>query len=141
MFKRGSYGAIALRDLGGAKLMLQNDRYNDAVLFAQQSLEKILKEYVQQNADAVKDVSVLHSHKLLRILQATGDEDLQVYRHVLSSITDCYYDSRYPGLDYTDYTLEEATHYCQVAEEVVSAIVSKLSKDAGSESLARLELR
>lgn len=129
-FAVGSYGNIARRDLKMSDMCLSEDMFNDSVVYSQQCIEKILKEYIQRNADKINDRESLHSHKLVRLLKVCAINELDSYRYKLSAITDCYFDARYPGPDYTVYDKEEATEFNLTANEIFDIVCYKL--DQGS---------
>ena len=126
MFEFGSYGYIALKDLKTATTLYRAGDWNPCMLYCQQCIEKILKQYIQCNVSSV-DRTLLSSHKLLRLANATGISQLCIYRDKLSTITYGYFDGRYPGIDYTDYTEEEALSALQVARDIVDIVAKACS--------------
>lgn len=128
MFKVGSYGMIALRDLRCSGILLEAESYNDSVVYSQQAIEKILKHYIHAGYAGGVDAATLKSHKLLLLLRASGINELEPYRDVVSTITDCYFDARYPGIDYTEYTRADAIRYNTVATEIVDLVTRKIQE-------------
>lgn len=123
MFDRGTYGSIAVDDLDNAHIMLNNQKYNASVVYSQQAIEKILKQYIQQFGKGQADD--LKSHKLLKLLKLTELQELQKFRGDVSEITDCYFDARYPGIDYTQYTKDDADRFLSVASDIVLLVIQK----------------
>lgn len=126
MFKDNSYGASALRDVRGAEILLKSGDYNLSVEHSQQAIEKILKEYLVSKNYLSSTSDMLKSHKLLRLSSACNIDKLKVYNDVLSTITDCYFDARYPGIDFELYTFEQAEKYFEVAKDIISIVTKDL---------------
>lgn len=142
MFESGTYGAIALDDLDTAEAMLQAKKYNASVVYSQQAIEKILKHHLQYFSGS--NVDDLKSHKLLKLAKATGIRELQQFRGQLSEITDCYFDARYPGVDYTVYTIDDAIMYLDVATKIVNIVkgcITSSGRSDGGVSTLNLRIR
>lgn len=128
-FPIGSHGYIAADDLGAANDLLTVKRYNASVVFAQQCIEKILKHYIKTTMRVCSDdESVMRSHKLVRLVKESGIPELLDRMGDIGMITDCYFDARYPGVDYTEYTADEALRYYNLAAFAFDTVCKYLEK-------------
>lgn len=126
-FAYGSYGYIACRDLQKAHAMLE--LFPDgSVTYSQQAVEKILKHWINETMHTEEVESLLKSHKLVRLLACTTPELLSQYRGDLSELTAYYFDSRYPGINYTEASLEDATHFYQCAKQLIDDVSTLIQK-------------
>lgn len=126
-FNYGSYGYIACRDLQKAKAMV-NTFPDGSVTYSQQAAEKILKHWINETIHSEEVESLLKSHKLVRLLSYTTTELLSRYRGDLSELTSYYFDSRYPGINYTEPSLEDATHFYQCVERLTDDVIALIEK-------------
>lgn len=128
-FPVGSYGYIAVNDLETANDLLSLKRYNSPVVHTQQCIEKILKHYIKTTMKVCNDdESVMRSHKLVRLVKASGIPELLDRMGDIGMITDCYFDARYPGVDYTEYTADDALRYFNLAVFVFDTVCKYLEK-------------
>lgn len=126
-FAYGSYGYIACRDLQKAKAMLTTFP-DGSVTFSQQATEKILKHWINETMHTEEVESLLKSHKLVRLLSCTTPELLARYRGELSELTSYYLDSRYPGINYTEASEEEAKRFYDCAKQLIEDIIQLMNK-------------
>lgn len=124
-FNYGSYGYIAKKDLDAAVSFITIN-CNASVQYSQQALEKLLKEYITQryfNSD-VKEL--LKSHKLKLLYTKAGLLELSKYECELQTLSDYYFDGRYPGINYKEPTKEEALKLLKAVENSFEIIYNKL---------------
>lgn len=116
-----TYLELSKRDYKFAKDMMQHNNYNPCGRFCQQSVEKRLKHYIEQNGDG-QDIGLLGTHNLRKIYErvcklANISVD-RAMRTALVELTSYYYDTNYPGESYIELTKEDATFALQLCEEV-----------------------
>ena len=96
---------------------------NNCAVIAQQICEKLLKSIlVKVNADAV----ILRSHNLKRICDTIKDE-IEIEREsylYLSTLSDFYFDARYPGDDFILVSDEDIEMSFKVTHELHSVVNS-----------------
>lgn len=116
----------ANHDLGTAKILLENKRFDAASFYCQQSLEKALKAYSLLK----KRESPGHIHSLIKLAKFT--ELPEKFHKFLRRLSPEYYLSRYPDasedIPYTLYAKEEVVEYIKQAEEVIKWISTRMKK-------------
>lgn len=138
-FSLGSYGYLAYRDLRSAELLIQYEHWNSSDVLIQQSIEKYLKHYINEKSPSGATPDDLRGHKLLKLLKVSGINRLADLRGALSEITDCYFDARYPGEDYTEYEKNDIMYYLSAAYTVekymLSVFFEKIEEATGANQL------
>lgn len=124
IYKYGSYGYIAHKDLARANIALASESYEMAGQYCQQCLEKIFKEYIQENSIGEDLSGVLKSHNLRKLANQASIESIKPYSAILAKISGYYYETRYPGVDYCELDQEDAVEAVQTTKEIVNIIDS-----------------
>ena len=123
-FSPGSYGYIAYRDLRTAEILIQFECWNNITILIQQSIEKYLKHYINEKSPNGATPDDLRGHKLLKLLNVSGIPQSRDIRGALSEITDCYFDARYPGENYTEYGESDVQYYLETAHKIEKYMLS-----------------
>jgi len=117
-----TYKYFGDRDLKEAGILLQADAFSTAGRFAQQAVEKHLKQYIQDNGD-ISDINFLTTHNTIslyeKVVKLGGlkfDEDCHQMMFVLRSY---YYDTNYPGADARELSEKEATKAVTFAKKII----------------------
>jgi HEPN domain-containing protein len=112
-------------DLGSARILLKNNAFPAVICYhAHQVIEKYLKGYLAYN-----DFEFEKIHKLdilLADVVAKIDKDFQEYKDTASSITDYYFETRYPADFKEDISLEEAREAVEKSSEFRDFVLSKV---------------
>ena len=115
-----TYEHLSSRDLRDAKLLLKSQSYSSAGRFAQQAVEKKLKQYIEDNGDT-SDMGVLSTHNTTklydRVVELGGLKKNKDHRVMMAVLKDYYYDINYPGENSRELDEEEATEAVRFAEE------------------------
>ena len=115
-----TYEHLSSRDLRDAKLLLKSQSYSSAGWFAQQAVEKKLKQYIEDNGDT-SDMGVLSTHSTTklydRVVELGGLEKNKDHRIMMAVLKDYYYDINYPGENSRELDEEEATKAVRFAED------------------------
>lgn len=107
-----SYLDVAREDLRVAGVLSQMKEGNHLVRLCQQYAEKMLKACIMQFGSAERDTLLLHTHNVRRLAEKCAElkgivfskEEVAYFR----ALTEYYFDTNYPGVDYTRVTAEEA---------------------------------
>lgn len=123
-YKYGSYGYIAHKDLRDAKLLYSVGSYDACAVHAEQAVEKLLKEVINTDLSITADPSILKTHKIRKLIKvlATKYPELAKYSYLGARLSDVYFDTRYPGIDYEECDQQEAKELLSGAEEVFAII-------------------
>ena len=120
------YRDIALRDLEEAEFSFKNERYRAAVFFFQQFAAKSAKALLEKKDPEHK---LLKSHMVERILEGYDEA------HKTSEIgdkarylTSFYYDTRYPGDNYSEATKAQAERAKKFSAELNEYFKAELDK-------------
>lgn len=127
MLEFGTYGYIAKQDLDRAN-KLQDIDYGAAILFAHQSVEKILKHYLNNYYFNPDVKGLLQIHKLKILYKRIQELNLDEYEVELQSLSDYYFDGRYPGLGFYEPDKEETIKLVEVANIVFEKVINLLNK-------------
>ena len=118
------YRDISLKDLDEGNFSLENKRYRSAVFFYQQYAEKSAKALLEKIEPEHK---LLKSHSVEKILEAYDEG------HKISEIGDkaryltgFYFDTRYPGDNYTEITAAQAARAKEFAEALEEYFAAEL---------------
>lgn len=129
-FKYGTYGYIAYKDLHRAQKNFEMGEYCVTGFYAQQCLEKIAKQYISEKIIGEDTSHYMKSHRLKKLysripLARTIDNIEAVY-----SLTDCYFDNRYPGEDYFELKKEPASRYLKSTIQIFYEVSDMLFGDS-----------
>ncbi|MCL2216208.1 MAG: HEPN domain-containing protein [Defluviitaleaceae bacterium] len=132
MAEIGSYLYIAKKDLSRAKIMHAAQDYSAGGRFSEQSVEKCLKAFIEQNGIS-DDYRLMSLHKPRRLyerclelgLSSLSDKDICT----LSQLADYYYDTNYPGNAYFELTKAQSQEALELAEKVVVLIEAALERE------------
>ncbi len=126
-YKYGTYGYIAKRDLENAVKCLKSEMPNLAIFSAQQAMEKLLKHYLSETYVGIDKTDIMRSHKLSLLANKTGISGLKQYRDCLNTISNYYFDGRYPGSDYEEVSAEEAAELVGIAQDLFVLVEKKIA--------------
>ena len=121
MFPAGTYGSIAIDDLDSANILLNYKKYNASVSSSHQAVEKILKQYLQQN-DRLRESDV-HTQDLVALMRQANIGALTRYKELITAMSGCYESANYPGEYYNRYTEYEASSYLEAAARIVETVI------------------
>ncbi|BCN28806.1 HEPN domain-containing protein [Anaeromicropila herbilytica] len=129
-----NYYAIAYNDLKYAEAGMTTGYYNNVASGCQQVVEKFLKFILENYCIKNGDIEIMRSHKLKTLAKGVMNEidGVNINLDDMSYLTDYYYDARYPGVDYTIVTEEEATRCIEIARtilEITNSIIKRLEKE------------
>ena len=120
-----TYQYLGNRDLKDAITLLKAASYSSAGRYAQQAVEKNLKQFIEDNGDT-SDTTLLSGHNTVklydRVVELGGlalDKD---HRKMMSVLKDYYYDINYPGDCCRELNEEEAQEAVCFAKELIAAI-------------------
>jgi len=117
----GSFVYIAKKDLDRARLMHSVEDYSAAGRFCEQSVEKCLKSYIEQKGNS-GDFRLMSLHKPRRLYERCVQLGMNPLPAcdvaVLSSLSDYYYDTNYPGNSYFELTQEQSAEAINLAEKI-----------------------
>jgi len=115
------YFEYSKRDFEYAVGNLSLGFYDPCGRFCQQSVEKRMKHYIEQNGDA-SDFGFFTTHNLGRlydrICQIAGQKNDKAVRGDLSKLTDYYFDTNYPKAMNIELTQEMAQEAVDIAAYV-----------------------
>ena len=116
---RVSYLEYSNKDMKYAHDMYSLENYDPCGRFCQQSVEKRLKHYIELNGGP-EDLYFLSTHNLKRLYEKVcqltkSDVDYELLGK-LSTLTDYYFDTNYPGDFNIELTEEMAKEALQIAE-------------------------
>jgi len=107
-----SYADIALEDLQASRELLKVRMYNHATRLCQQYVEKMFKDVIFRLGKDERDMLSLSSHNIYKLSKRVATlletefskDDIGLFR----TLTDCYFDTNYPGENYIRISKEEA---------------------------------
>ena len=123
LFSQGSYGYIAEKDLATAKKILDLSPQHSAFL-SQQSVEKILKQALQETGISAYDL--FKTHTLKKLARNLHEFNLDNFLVDLTDLTDVYFNTRYPGEEYWEIDLTKSKKLLSVAIDINSIVIKKL---------------
>lgn len=125
-----SYYDIASNDLEYIEASFYLGYYNNLAAGCQQVVEKYLKHIVEHFCTDLEDINVMRTHslKVLQKLIIIVISDVKLNLDDMVFLTD-YFDARYPGVDYSIVTEEEAQRCLRIAQEVRDEINRILKRD------------
>ena len=112
--------SMALKDLNGAKILLEHDADSGLVCFhCQQAIEKYLKGYL-----IVKTGRLYEGHSLIKLCKfaVEYDEKFSEFMKDLSFVNVFYIETRYPAEDPIKVAREDALECIRIAERLISFI-------------------
>jgi len=116
-------------DIETAQLLFDKEGYNEVICFhIHQAIEKYLKGFLVYNGVRHKRI-----HDLEELIKACGDIDSNFLNFLdeCSSITEYYFESRYPLGDIINYPLERVKESLDAAYNIIGLIDDKMK--AGNE--------
>jgi len=120
-----TYEYFGKRDLKEGEILLNAGSFSSAGRYAQQAVEKHLKQFIQDNGET-SDINILTTHNTVilyeRVVKLGGlkfDDDCHKMMFVLRAY---YYDTNYPGKDARELSEREATYALAFAKELIDAI-------------------
>lgn len=120
-----NYYDIACSDLLCMQFLLDSGCYNQISVHAQQTAEKMLKSVMELAVPPDNDTErIMRGHNLRQIYDKIHAflPDFELNRHELSSLKDYYYDTKYPGDNFTNVTQEECNDNLRIAYDVVAQV-------------------
>ena len=114
-------------DIETAQLLFDERGYNEVICFhIHQAIEKYLKGFLVYNGVRYKRI-----HDLEELVKACGDidNDFLTYLDECSSITEYYFESRYPLGDIINYLLEDVKDSLDVAYKIIGLVNDKIKAD------------
>lgn len=104
------------------------DYYNPIAIQSQQIAEKYLKHLLDVYCTDTDNTDLLKSHKLHRIYDKISAKftDLKLDKNDLRMLSEYYFDTRYPGVDFTFVTKEEAEKCIEVVIDVRNKVNSMI---------------
>ena len=118
-----SYLEYSNRDMKYANDMYALRNYDPCGRFCQQSVEKRLKHYIEQNGVS-NDVLILHTHSLAklyaRVCELANQPIDKITRGELHQLTTYYFDTNYPSEENVELTEEMASEALDIAVKVRS---------------------
>lgn len=126
-----NYYAIAYNDLKYAEAGIHTGYYNNVAAGCQQVVEKFLKFLLENYCVNNGDIDIMRSHKLKTLARGVMNElpFVDINMDDMSYLTDYYFDARYPGVDYTIVTEEEANRCLAIAKnmlEITNSLIVKM---------------
>ena len=120
-----TYQSIANRDADDAHFMLNANKFNEAVRFCEQSVEKHLKHIINKHAGA--DERLLGTRNVPAIakrVEAILNTSFTKIDHMwFRTLKSWYYDTNYPGDDYIEISREEASDTLEWFDMFVKQVV------------------
>ena len=120
-----TYRYFGERDLREAEILLRAGGFSSAGRFAQQVVEKHLKQFIHEKGDT-QDAAILTTHNTInlyeRVVKLGGLEFNKMHHMMMSVLRNYYYDTNYPGADARELDEEEATDAVEFAKELIAAI-------------------
>lgn len=101
----------------------------------QQAIEKILKHYL---CISTPNKAILHTNNLVSLINKSNLPDLKPYWRTLALLSQCYFDGRYPSLDYMEPTVEEAEELLEDVKQVFKIVLSAI--DSYQPSISSINL-
>lgn len=126
MFKTGSYGYIAEKNLISLEKNKVIEDYDTMIFLCEQCIEKLLKHYLTLTYIEEDRDSLMRSHKLYRLAMKSGISELKSYYQILTELGNLYFDSRYPGIDYEDVSKERALELYDATLAIYKIIKDKI---------------
>lgn len=120
-----NYYSIACDDLRCMQFMIDGGFYNQLSVNAQQVAEKMLKSVMEVTVPLDNHTEkIMHGHNLRLIYDQIREHlpDFKLNRYELSALKDYYYDSKYPGDNFVNVTLEECNDNLRIAYDVVEEV-------------------
>lgn len=114
-------------DIETAQLLFDERGYNEVICFhIHQAIEKYLKGFLVYNGVEYKRI-----HDLEELLKACSDIDADFLNFLdeCLSITEYYFESRYPLGDIMDYSSEEVKDSLDEAYKIIDLIKDKIKAD------------
>lgn len=128
MDKIGSYSYLAKKDAIRAQQMYDLGDYSACGKFCEQSVEKILKSFLEVNGNA-SDQPLMTLHKPKRLYDRCCELGLDTKDLILSAklaiFSDYYYDTNYPGNAYFELDEEQAKEALSIMDTVLSLVAYK----------------
>ena len=129
---RISYLEYSDKDQKYARDMYRLENYDPCGRFCQQSVEKRFKHYIELNGGP-EDLYFLSTHNLKRlyekVCQLTGAAVDYELIGKLSTLTDYYFDTNYPGDFNIELTEEMAREALQISESTNAWVDTLLNKN------------
>jgi len=114
-------------DIETAQLLFDERGYSEVICFhIHQAVEKYLKGFLVYNGVGYKRI-----HDLEELVKVCGDidKDFLNFLEECSSITEYYFESRYPLGGIMDYPLEEVKDSLDVAYKIIDLVNDKIKAD------------
>jgi HEPN domain-containing protein len=120
-----SYKYFGERDLKEAEILLKAEAFSSAGRFAQQAVEKHLKQYIGNNG-STNDINLLATHNTVnlyeRVVELGGLEFCENSHQMMFVLRSYYYDTNYPGANARELGEREATKAVDFAKEFIASI-------------------
>jgi len=120
-----TYKYFGDRDLREAEILLRAGAFSTAGRFAQQAVEKHLKQYIETGG-SIEDINLLATHNTIslyeRVVKLGGLEFDDICHQMMFVLRSYYYDTNYPGADARELSEKEATRAVSFAKELIAAI-------------------
>jgi len=120
-----TYEYLSMRDLHEAKVLLNGMCFSSAGRFAQQAIEKQLKQYIETHGDS-GDLPLLSIHNTTRlydrVVELGGLSMSRETRKMMAVLKDYYYDINYPGDNCRELEEYEAAEAVEFAETLISQL-------------------
>ena len=120
-----TYKYLGDRDLSDAKVLLQSGSASMTSRLVQQSVEKNLKQFIEDNGDT-EDLVLLSIHNTVKlydkVVSLSGLDYNKDDRKMMSVLRDYYYDLNYPGEECMEISPDEAKEAVEFATRLISEI-------------------
>lgn len=117
---------LAKEDYQDMKIMERNKRYRGAVLFAQQTVEKILKAYIVE----YKNVAPRHTHNIELLVKDASLNLNEIDDSEIAELTLAYTRVRYADMSRIHYnTKKEVESLLKIAEKIYLWVKDKLENN------------
>lgn len=140
-FEYGSFGHIAEKDLIRATKTYQIGEFSVCGFYCQQCLEKIGKQYLQRALLGSLETLDLKTHRLKKIYSKIDLADIDDALVTLYALTDCYFDSRYPGEDYFELDEQSAWKYLNATRRIFEKVCNQIEVVCGQVELTTNEFK
>ncbi len=123
---KNDYYSIAMNDYEYLMAVRHLPYYNQHCIASQQIAEKLLKHIVLISYSGDDKERMLKTHSLRTLYRALRSEiNIHLPEAELASLTDYYFDAKYPGTDFFTAT-EDDFHKCYLTLETIVAEVKRL---------------
>lgn len=126
-----SYLALSEKDAVRARQMYELGDYNACGRFCEQSVEKSLKAFIEQNGSS-EDIPLMTLHRPRRLYErccALGLGPLDPALALsLSVFSEYYYDTNYPGASYFELTKLQAEDALALTDRVNLAVRARMDE-------------